>query len=243
MSQKINIIPAIDLIDGQCVRLTKGDYDQKTVYSKKPLTFAMEFEVLGYERLHLVDLSGAKSGDTPNLNVLRDIARQTDLKIDYSGGIRSVSQVEQVLELGASFVTIGSWFLNDVPTFFQEIKSVNPEQLIVALDVNDGKVMKNGWINDSGLEFDELVEQLLANGINQIMSTDISKDGMMMGPAVEWYQRIIEKFPEVQWIASGGVRDSQDLIALEKIQIKEVIVGKALLENPLLFNRKEEIWD
>lgn len=227
----IEIIPAIDLMDGQCVRLSQGKYNKKTVYSSQPALVAKAFENQGYKRLHLVDLDGAKSGKPENLNVLNDICSSTKLTVDYSGGIRTEEQVENILKAGASYVGIGSLAIKEPETFKKMIQKFGSQIFIVASDVLNNKVYINGWLKETDIRIFDLISAYSKLGINKFMCTDISRDGMLSGVNVDLYKSLKETFKDNYIIASGGVSSKKDIYDLEKAGIDAVIVGKAFYED------------
>jgi phosphoribosylformimino-5-aminoimidazole carboxamide ribotide isomerase len=227
----IEIIPAIDLMDGQCVRLSQGKYNQKTVYSSQPALVAKAFENQGYKRLHLVDLDGAKSGKTENLNVLKEISLTTNLIVDYSGGIRTEEQVENALKAGASFIGIGSLAVKEPDAFKKMIQKYGAQIFIVASDVLDKQVYINGWTQETDIQIFDLISTYSDLGISKFMCTDISRDGLLSGVNVEFYKSLKDSFPKNYIIASGGVSSKKDIYDLEKAGIDAVIVGKAFYED------------
>lgn len=227
----IEIIPAIDIIDGQCVRLSQGKYEQKTVYSNQPALVAKAFENQGFKRLHLVDLDGAKSGKSQNLNVLKEICSQTNLIIDYSGGIKTEQNVEEALEYGASYLGIGSLAVKDPTRFKKLIKKYGSNKFIVASDVLNKQVYINGWLTETKINVFDLIQTYSELGIKQFMCTDISKDGMLSGVNTAFYKSLKESFADCYIIASGGVSSKKDIFDLEKNGIDAIIVGKAFYED------------
>jgi phosphoribosylformimino-5-aminoimidazole carboxamide ribotide isomerase len=227
----IEIIPAIDLMGGQCVRLSQGKYNQKTVYSSQPALVAKAFENQGYKRLHLVDLDGAKSGQPENLNVLKDICSRTNLIVDYSGGIRTKEQVKNALNAGASYIGIGSLAVKEPETFQNLIKDYGAQLFIVASDVFNNQVYINGWTKETDVRIFDLISAYSDLGITKFMCTDIARDGMLSGVNTDFYKSLKESFPKNYIIASGGVSSKKDIYALEKAGIDAVIVGKAFYED------------
>jgi len=227
----IEIIPAIDIIDGQCVRLSQGKYNQKTVYSNQPTLIAKAFENQGYKRLHLVDLDGAKSGKPENLTVLKEICTTTNLIVDYSGGIRTEKQVETALNSGASFIGIGSLAVKEPENFKKLIIKFGAEKFIVASDVLNKQVYINGWLKETKVQIFDLISAYTKLGINKFMCTDISRDGMLTGVNTEFYKSLKETFKSNYIIASGGVSSKADIYDLERNGIDAVIVGKAFYED------------
>jgi phosphoribosylformimino-5-aminoimidazole carboxamide ribotide isomerase len=232
----MKIIPAIDLINGQCVRLTKGDYGTKKVYNDDPLEIARQFESAGFTRLHLVDLDGAKAGNVINLAVLENICRNTALKVDFGGGIKSDEDLEKVLKSGASQVTIGSLAVKDPQKVKQWIAKYGADKIILGADVKDRMIAVNGWLETSRLELFPFVEEYYQLGIRHVLCTDISKDGMLEGPAYELYSEIMKRFPDLQLIASGGVSGIEDVKRLNEDNIPAVVIGKAIYEGRINLN-------
>ncbi|MBL7892009.1 MAG: 1-(5-phosphoribosyl)-5-[(5-phosphoribosylamino)methylideneamino]imidazole-4-carboxamide isomerase [Bacteroidia bacterium] len=237
----IQIIPAIDIIDGKCVRLTQGDYAQKTVYNENPLEVAKEFEEIGIRRLHLVDLDGAKRGGVVNLKVLEAIAAGTDLIIDFGGGIKSDNAIEQVFNAGASIATIGSVAVKDQPLFFGWIKKFGANKILLGADVKNEKIAINGWLESTDLSIIDFVRQNVNAGVKTVFCTDISTDGMLEGPSVKLYEKIISTFPKLDFIASGGVASLNDIYELDRVGCKGVIIGKAIYEGRITFNELRTI--
>lgn len=227
----IKIIPAIDLIDGACVRLVKGDYTQKKVYAKDPLEMAQKFEQEGIQYLHLVDLDGAKARAVQNWEVLEKIAKNTELKIDFSGGVRSIEAVKRILEMGANQVTIGTMAVRQEAVFKEWIQTYGAERFILAADVKDEEVFVSGWKEATGVHIDTLIQKYLDLGIEYVLCTDISKDGCLEGSSIELYTNLIQKFPQLKLIASGGVANLEEIQTLDKIGCWGVVVGKAIYEN------------
>jgi len=227
----IDIIPAIDIIDGQCVRLSQGKYKQKTVYSNQPALIAKAFENQGYKRLHLVDLDGAKSGKSENLNVLKEICTATNLIVDYSGGIRTKEQIETALNYGANFIGIGSLAIKEPETFKTFIQKFGAEKFILASDVLDKQVYINAWLKETNIQISDLISAYSELGINKFMCTDISRDGMLSGVNQDFYKSLKESFKSNYIIASGGVSSKKDIYDLEKNGIDAIIVGKAFYED------------
>jgi phosphoribosylformimino-5-aminoimidazole carboxamide ribotide isomerase len=225
------IIPAIDIINGQCVRLTKGDYTQQKIYNNNPVDVAKQFADAGLQRLHIVDLDGAKAGVVTNLKVLERIAIETNLIIDFGGGIKTLTDVQAVFDAGASYVTIGSLAVKNIELVKEWIDEIGADKFLIAADVLDEQIKINGWLNDGGLNIFDFIEHMTQIGITNIFCTDISKDGMMQGPSIELYKKIINQFPKLNFIASGGVSNIQDVLELKKIGCSGVIIGKAIYEN------------
>ena len=226
----LEIIPAIDIIDGKCVRLTHGDYNQKKIYNEHPLEVAKAFEDAGIKRLHLVDLDGAKAGAVKNWKVLESIAGKTSLVIDFGGGIKSERDVQIVFDSGAEFSTIGSIAVKDEKTFSKWLANFGPGKFLLGADVKNEKITVSGWTEDTELWVYDFIEKYIHKGMKQIFCTDVSKDGALEGPSTELYKHIIEKFPELHFIASGGVSSIDDVYQLQEIGCKGVIIGKAIYE-------------
>lgn len=225
----IQLIPAIDIIQGQCVRLSKGDYDTKRVYGN-PVEIAQQMEALGFRRLHLVDLDGAKEGHVVNLQVLRDICQKTNLIIDFGGGVKTEKDVEQVLETGAKMITVGSMAVKSPSTLLKWIETYGAEHLILGADVRDGRISINGWMEDSEILLDDFLQYYTEAGIKNVLCTDISRDGMLQGPSTPLYRKIMEAHPQCHLIASGGVSCIEDIIELDEAGIPAVVFGKAIYE-------------
>lgn len=235
----IELIPAIDIINGQCVRLTKGDYDQKTVYGK-PLDMALEFERIGYKRLHVVDLDGAKSKHIVNDEVLREITNRTQLVVDFGGGIKTDEDLEKAFAAGASMVTIGSIAVTQPELFLGWLEKYGAERMILGADVRHGKISINGWKEDSSEDLLPFLKKYVDAGVKNVLCTEISKDGTLAGPAIGLYQQIMEAYPELHLIASGGVSSKEDIMALDKAGIPAVVFGKAIYEGKI---NLKELWD
>ena len=226
----IELIPAIDIINGQCVRLTKGDYDQKTVYSNSPAEVAKEFEQLGFQRLHVVDLDGAKSKHIVNSAVLSQITTETSLTTDFGGGIKTDEDIEIAFAAGASMVTVGSIAVTQPELFIGWLRKYGAERMILGADVRNGKISINGWKEDSEEDLLPFLQKYIEAGVKTVLCTEISKDGTPQGPAIELYKRVMEKYPQLHLIASGGVACMDDIKALEAAGIPAVVFGKAIYE-------------
>lgn len=235
---KIELIPAIDIIDGQCVRLTKGDYAQKTVYGN-PLDMAQEFEALGFHRLHVVDLDGAKAKHIVNGQVLHDITTATRLTVDFGGGIKSEEDIELAFQNGAAMVTVGSVAVTHPELFLSWVKRYGAERMILGADVRHGKISINGWKEDSEEDLLPFLRRYVEAGVTNVLCTEISKDGTLQGPAIELYRSIMAEYPTLHLIASGGVSCIDDIRALEAAGIPAVVFGKAIYEGKI--NLKELI--
>lgn len=224
------IIPAIDIIDGKCVRLSQGDYNQKKVYNEHPLEVAREFEQAGIKRLHLVDLDGAKAGKVINWQVLEQIATQTSLIIDFGGGVKTFQDADVIFNSGAHLVTIGSLAVKNPTLFHEIIQKYGPGKVFLGADVKDEYIAINGWLEKTNISIIDFIQQNLDLGVQQFFCTDIAKDGMMTGPSVELYTKLLHQFPYLQLTASGGVTSIEDLKALKAIGMHSAIVGKAIYE-------------
>ena len=227
----MQIIPAIDIIDGKCVRLTEGDYAQKTIYNENPLEVAKAFEDAGIKRLHLVDLDGAKAGVVKNWKVLESIALHTKLVIDFGGGIKTDQDVALVFERGASLATIGSIAVANPELFLNWVSTYGAHAFFLGADVKDNLIAVNGWMKTSNISINDFISGYLERGITNIFCTDVTKDGRLEGPSTVLYQSLLTKFPNLKLVASGGVSSLQDLAALAGIGCAGTIVGKAIYEN------------
>jgi phosphoribosylformimino-5-aminoimidazole carboxamide ribotide isomerase len=226
----IRVIPAIDVIDGKCVRLAYGDFSQKVVYDEKPWEVAKRFEDAGIKRLHLVDLDGAKQGKVVNFRVLERIATITGLVIDFGGGIKADDDLRIAFNSGATMISTGSIAVKNKPLLKEWLKQYGSDKIIVAADVRNEKVAVSGWQEDSGISIYDCIKELVADGVKQVICTDISKDGSLAGPAVQLYKDILAKIQGFNLIASGGISCLKDIEDIEKVGCPEVIVGKAIYE-------------
>jgi len=227
----IEIIPAIDLIEGKCVRLSQGDYNEKKVYNEDPLEVARMFEDAGIRRLHLVDLDGAKAKHIVNQSVLEKIASNTSLIIDFGGGVQSDKDIEIAFNSGASMVTGGSIAVRNKELFTRWIKKYGNEKIILGADCKDHKVAVSGWQEDTSVDLIPFIGEYRKEGIAKVVCTDISKDGMLQGPSIELYKEILQSYPDLYLVASGGVSCFQDILDLETAGVPAVILGKAIYEN------------
>ena len=235
----IELIPAIDIINGQCVRLTKGDYDQKTVYGE-PLDMALEFERIGFQRLHMVDLDGAKSKHVVNCEVLCRVTTETQLTVDFGGGIKTDEDLEKAFAAGAAMVTVGSIAVTNPDLFMGWLEEYGAERMILGADVRQGKISINGWKEDSDEDLLPFLKKYVEAGVKNVLCTEISKDGTLAGPAIDLYCRVMEAYPELHLIASGGVSSKEDIIALDAAGIPAVVFGKAIYEGKI---NLKELWD
>jgi phosphoribosylformimino-5-aminoimidazole carboxamide ribotide isomerase len=232
----IEIIPAIDIIDGKCVRLTQGDYAQKKIYSASPVEAARQFEDAGIRRLHLVDLDGAKAGKVVNLKVLEAIATQTKLVIDFGGGIKSNGDVEAVFESGATMISVGSMAVKEPELFHEWVRRHGPDRILLGADVKNGKIAVNGWMEVTGIGVMDFIQLNKMMGVKNFFCTDIARDGALEGPGIELYKEIITKVRGIHLIASGGVASLKDIKDLEQSGCKGVIIGKAIYEGRFTLN-------
>lgn len=229
----IEIIPAIDIIDGKCVRLTKGDYNTKKVYNEDPVEVAKMFESYGITRLHTVDLDGAKSQHIVNYKTIEKIADHTSLVIDFGGGIKSDEDLDIAFQSGASMVTIGSVAVKNPELFESWLNKYGDNKIILGADVKNGLISINGWKEEGNDELIPFLRNYISKGVDNVLCTDISKDGMLQGPAIELYQKIMALFPELHLIASGGVSCIEDIAALDEAGIPAVVFGKAIYEGKI----------
>lgn len=226
----MQVIPAMDLMDGRCVRLSQGDFGQRTVYPGDPVEVAARFADAGVRRLHVVDLDGARSATPRHLHVLEAIARDARIGVDFSGGLRTMGDVEAALQAGARYVALGSLAAKEPGTVIGWARYFGPERFIIGADVRDGIIATHGWKETSGLHVEDFLEAFVREGITRVLCTDIARDGMLKGPATELYAGLAARFPSLGLIASGGVRSTEDLQALEESGCAAAIVGKALYE-------------
>lgn len=236
----MQIIPAIDIIDSKCVRLVKGDYTKKTVYHDDPLVAAKSFADAGFTRLHIVDLDGAKTGSIKNLKVLESIASATELEIDFGGGIKNINDVSNVFNAGASIVTLGSIAVKHQEIVEEWLMEFGADKILIGADVLNEKIKISGWLEDGGITVIEFVGRMIAVGTKNIFCTDISKDGMMQGPSIDLYKKIMEEFPSINLIASGGVSTIEDVVKLNEIGCYGVIIGKAIYEGKITLQELTE---
>ncbi|MBR5062385.1 MAG: 1-(5-phosphoribosyl)-5-[Prevotella sp.] len=226
----IELIPAIDLIDGKCVRLTKGDYSQKKVYNDNPIEVAKGFERMGVKRLHVVDLDGARSKHIVNVDVLNAITSETNLIVDFGGGIKTDKEIELAFANGASMVTVGSIAVTNPELFLGWLDKYGADKLILGADVRHGKISINGWMEDSEEELLTFLKKYIEHGVKNVLCTEISKDGTLQGPATVLYREVMSAYPHIHLIASGGVSSNEDIIALNEAKIPAVVFGKAYYE-------------
>ena len=232
----MTIIPAIDIIEGKCVRLTKGDYNQKKVYNEDPLEVALQFEGAGLKRLHLVDLDGAKAGSVKNWKVLEKIAGKTNLVIDFSGGISTEKNLAIAFNSGATLAAIGSVAVKDEVAFSGWLLTYGPERFIIGADVKEEIIVINGWTEKTTLTVFELIEKYKIKGVKQFFCTDVNKDGMLQGTGIDLYKKIMNQHPSIDLIASGGIAAIQELEELREAGCTGAIIGKAIYENRITMN-------
>ena len=235
----IELIPAIDIIDGQCVRLTQGDYSQKTVYGS-PLDMSKQFEHIGFKRLHVVDLDGAKSRHIVNNAVLHEITTQTKLTVDFGGGIKTDEDLQVAFDNGAQMVTVGSIAVTHPDLFLGWVSQYGADRFILGADVRNGKISINGWKDDSEEDLLPFLEKYIRAGARNVLCTEISKDGTLSGPAIELYTRVMQAYPKLHLIASGGVSSIEDIKSLDAAGIPAVVFGKAIYEGKI---NLQELWD
>ena len=241
MSAKTIIIPAIDLMDGRCVRLTQGDYERKKEYSADPLDMARQYEDVGITRLHVVDLDGAKAKRPCNLAVLEKIAHGTSLDVEWGGGVKDSSALRSVLDAGAGRIICGSIAVDDRREFSSWLSEFGPSRIILGADVRDGKVATHGWLKDSGLALEKLMGWYVPEGLSQMICTDISKDGMLQGPDFDFYVALKQAWPAVDVTLSGGVSRMDDIVKASELGLHSVIVGKAIYEGRIAL-KEIESW-
>ena len=232
----MRIIPAIDIINGECVRLSNGDYNKKTVYSKNVLDVAKNFEDNGIQFLHLVDLDGAKQNRIINYKILEKISSQTNLIIDFGGGLKSEEDIKIAFESGAKQVTLGSVAIKNPELFLKSLEKYGSEKIILGADARKEKIAISGWLEESESNIYDFIKEKIKIGIQYVISTDIDKDGMLEGPSFDLYEKIIGENPNIKLIASGGITSASDLEKVKSIGCEGAIIGKALYENRIKFN-------
>lgn len=224
------ILPAIDIIGGRCVRLSQGDYNQQTQYEATPVDMVKQYVAHGFKRIHVVDLDGAKTSCPQNLDTLSELAAVPGAEIEWGGGIKSVEALGEVLDAGAKYAVVGSVAAKQPELFEQWLKMFGPERIVLGADVREGRVAVNGWQEEMDVTIDDLVDRFLKYGLSQVICTDISRDGMLQGPATELYVRLQKKYPEVDFTVSGGISSMADIHALKAAHLRRMIVGKAIYE-------------
>jgi phosphoribosylformimino-5-aminoimidazole carboxamide ribotide isomerase len=237
---RIEIIPAVDIIGGKCVRLTHGDYSKKIIYNENPLDAALQFQDAGLRRLHLVDLDGAKEGQVRNWKVLETIASKTSLVIDFGGGIKTEKDVQVVFDSGGALATVGSVAVKDEEAFTSWLQKFGPERFLLGADVKKEKITVSGWLEQTDIWIYDFIEKYMEKGVRQLFCTDVSKDGALQGPSEELYRNIVQKFPGLYFIASGGVSSIGDVHLLEEAGCRGVIIGKAIYEGRIALEQLRE---
>lgn len=231
------VIPAIDLIGGCCVRLSQGDYNQKKQYDASPVDMVRRYVAHGLHRVHVVDLDGAKASAPRNLDVLRRLAAVEGAGIEWGGGIKTAEALHDVFEAGARYAVVGSVAAQKPELFEQWLRQFGGGRMVLGADVRDGRISVNGWQKEVDLTIDNLVERFLPHGLNQVICTEISRDGMLQGPATELYVRLQSKFPTVDFTVSGGISSIDDITALRQLGLRRVIVGKAIYEGRITLSQ------
>jgi phosphoribosylformimino-5-aminoimidazole carboxamide ribotide isomerase len=229
----MRIIPAIDIIDGKCVRLTQGDYAQKKIYHENPLDAARSFEAAGLTHLHLVDLDGAKHGKVVNWGVIESIVKETSLRVDFGGGIKTTEEIERLVNMGVRQVNLGSIAVKEPDKITEWLEQFGHQRIILSADVKNEMISINGWQHDSSINIVTFLRDYIQRGIENVTCTDISTDGMLSGPNIELYKKVLLSFPQLNLIASGGVSTLEDLHELQTIGVDGVIVGKAIYEGKI----------
>jgi phosphoribosylformimino-5-aminoimidazole carboxamide ribotide isomerase len=237
----MRIIPAIDIIDGKCVRLTQGDYAKMKVYRQDPVDVAKEFEDADLEYLHLIDLDGAKKGKVVNWKVIEEIQEKTSLLVDFGGGVKSTEEVELLIELGINQINVGSLAVKQPELFKEWLQEYGAENFILSADVKGNEVMINGWVENSTLLLTDLVNLFIKDGLEYLCCTDIKTDGMLSGPNFELYKNLRTQFPALKLIASGGISSLEDLDDLHNLKVDGAIVGKAIYENKITLHELKSI--
>ena len=232
----MRIIPAIDIINGECVRLSKGDYNQKTIYNSNVLDVAKNFEDNGIQFLHLVDLDGAKENRIINNKTLELISSKTSLAIDFGGGLKSEADIKIAFQSGAKQVTLGSIAVKNPELFLETLEKYGKEKIILGADARKEKIAVSGWLEESQTNIYDFIKEKTEDGIQYVISTDIDKDGMLEGPSFDLYEKIIGENPNIKLIASGGITSTNDLVQLKSLGCEGAIIGKALYENRITFN-------
>ena len=238
--KRIQPIPAIDLIDGKCVRLSKGDYAQRKQYDASPLDMALRYQDIGIRRLHLVDLDGAKLSCPANLRTLEEIAGQTHLDIEWGGGIKSSQALQDTFNAGAGRIIAGSIAVSQPELFIEWLQTYGSRKLILGADLKEGFIATHGWLQTSSLSIDELIGRFLPSGLEQIICTDIAKDGMLEGPSWSLYERLQNTYPDLELTVSGGISKMEDIRKLDEMGLPYVIIGKAIYENRITLKELEQ---
>lgn len=237
----MRIIPAIDIINGKCVRLTQGDFSKMKVYNEDPVAVAKEFEDANLEYLHLIDLDGAKKGEVVNWKVIRDIQENTALQVDFGGGVKTAEEVRELLYLGINQINVGSVAVKEPEKFIGWLKKFGPENFILSADVKGENVSINGWLESTEFRLFDLVNKFADHGLEYLTVTDIATDGMLKGPNFGLYKKLMKKFPDLKIVASGGVSSIEDLKELQHIKVFGAIVGKAIYEGHIQLSQLKDI--
>ena len=236
----IDIIPAIDIIDARCVRLTKGDYGQKKVYDSSPVDMAMQYSDCGVKRIHLVDLDGAKASEPRNLKTLEQIASKVNVEIEWGGGISGNDALRSMFDAGADCGIIGSIAVRQPDLMHGWLKTFGPEKIILGADARNGRIAVKGWLEDSSMSINELVDSFLPDGLSQVICTDISRDGMLQGPSFGLYEELQGTYKDIIFTVSGGISTFDDIVKLDEMKLKRVIVGKAIYEGRITLKQIEQ---
>ncbi len=236
----MRIIPAIDLLDGQAVRLQKGDYAKKTVYNHDPLAEAQAFKTAGFDHIHVVDLNGAKSGTFENLPIIKTMIKELGLSIQTGGGVRSRKDIDQLLDAGLSGVICSSMAVKKTDEWLKAIEDY-PDQMILGLDLKDGEMAYGGWLKTTDAPIEKFINPMIGAGLKTVLSTDIARDGMLSGPNIAMYSDLQNRFPQLSWIASGGVSNLKDLVELRNHNLFGVVVGKAYYEGNIRLDEMQEL--
>ena len=236
----VEIIPAIDIIEGRCVRLSQGDYDQRKVYDASPIDMAKRYADCGVKRIHVVDLDGAKSSSPKNLKTLERMAVGAAVEIEWGGGLKSEEALRAIFDYGATYAIVGSVAAQQRELFAEWLQMFGGERMILGADVRNGKVSVNGWLEDLALSIEELIDGFLPYGLNQVICTDINKDGMLKGPSFELYTDLQSRYEQVDFTVSGGIASMADIERAEELHLRRVIVGKAIYENRITLKDIEQ---
>lgn len=236
----IEIIPAIDIIEGRCVRLSQGDYDRRKVYDASVVDMAKRYADCGVKRIHVVDLDGAKSSSPQNLKILEQIAVQASVEVEWGGGIKSEESLKRLFDYGATYAIVGSVAAQRRELFAEWLEMFGPDRMILGADVRNGRVSVNGWLEDLAITIEELIEAFLPQGLNQVICTDITRDGMLQGPSFELYTDLQGRYTDVDFTVSGGISSMADIEQLQQLGLRRVIVGKAIYENRITLKELEQ---
>ena len=237
---KIEIIPAIDIIEGRCVRLSQGDYDRRKVYDESPVDMAKRYADCGVKRIHVVDLDGAKSSSPKNLKVLEKMAVGAEVEIEWGGGVKSEESLRALFDYGATYAIVGSVAAREPMLFAEWLARFGGDKMVLGADVRNGKVSVNGWLEDLAVTIEELIDGFLPMGLSQVVCTDITRDGMLQGPTDELYVKLQSRYPSVDFTVSGGIGSMADIERLNEKGLRKVIVGKAIYENRITLKDIEQ---